>query len=117
MMSRVHNHRVPWLLFISCLVHGAGAKADVLLGVNGERFVGTVVEEKADAVVFESEIGGRMTVPRSRIRELQRTPKAPEPGTNATASAQSAVTSSATWQPPGVGKDGFDWLQLKSDEW
>jgi len=54
-------------------------RADVLLGVNGERFVGQVIEEQADIVVFQSELGGRLTVPRNRIREIQHTPPAAAP--------------------------------------
>ena len=46
--------------------------ADVLVGVNGERLVGKVLEESVDKVVFESELGGKLTIPRSRISELQR---------------------------------------------
>jgi hypothetical protein len=116
-MNRVHC-RAGWLLLLWLAVPSLSG-ADVLIGVNGERFVGKVIEESTDAVVFESETGGRLTVPRSRIKELQRTPAPSLPGTN---QVQSAVTnippaSSSTWQPPGVGKDGFDWIQLKSDEW
>jgi len=48
------------------------AHADVLIGTNGDRFTGKVVAETADAVVFDSDLGGRITVSRSRIRELQR---------------------------------------------
>jgi len=92
---------------------------DVLIGVNGERFVGKVVGETADTVVFESETGGRVTVPRSRIRELQRSVP-PQP--SVTNQAPTAATTTSTnvnvaWRPPGVGKDGFDWIQLKSGEW
>ena len=50
------------------------ARADVLVGTNGERFVGPVVEETADSVVFASELGGRLTLPRKQVRELRRTP-------------------------------------------
>jgi len=50
------------------------ARADVLVGANGDRFTGRVVEETPEAVVFDSELGGRLTVPRARIREIQRPP-------------------------------------------
>jgi len=111
----------PWvrLLLLVSLMIPAPSFADVLVGVNGERFVGKVVVETADNVIFESEIGGRLTVPRSRIREIQRPPISPPAQTNLTATAATttqAVTNNA-WQPPGVGKDGFDWIQLKSGEW
>jgi hypothetical protein len=93
--------------------------ADVLLGLNGERFVGKVIEETSDTVVFESETGGRLSVPRSRIREIQREPAGLSGQTNVTTSvAQTSQTATNTaWQPPTIGKDGFDWIQLKSGEW
>jgi len=101
------------------------------MGRNGEHFVGRVVEEKADAVVFDSELGGRLTVPRARIQELQRTAPAElaEPsGTTSPAPIPAASSpnplssldpqpSTNSWQPPGIGRDGSDWIQLKSGEW
>lgn len=98
-------------------------RADVLLGTNGERFAGTVLEETVDAVVFESELAGRLTIPRSRIQELQRTTPAPPLAVpNPPSAVTAVVTNTATstnlaWRPPGVGLDGSDWIQLKSGEW
>jgi hypothetical protein len=103
------------VFFVASLVVPLTCSGDVLIGLNGERFVGKIISETTDAVVFESEIGGRMTVPRSRIRELQRAPQTP--GTNQPSSSTTAALTNASWRPPSVGKDGFDWLQLKSDEW
>ena len=98
--------------------------ADVLLTTNGERFVGTVIEENANTVVFESELGGRLTVPRARLRELQRTSLGDARGLAATPvvatnglPAMQPSTNSLSWNPPGVGRDGADWVQLKSGEW
>lgn len=111
---------------------GFPASADVLVGVNGERFVGKVVQETPDAIVFESETAGRMTVARNRVRELQRTPGIQMPQTNQVPVAQTnqltgvqtnqvstglAAASKIEWQPPTLGLDGFDWIQLKSGEW
>ncbi len=48
-------------------------RADVLIGTNGDRFTGKVLEETADSVVFDSELGGKFTIPRLHIREIQRT--------------------------------------------
>lgn len=112
------------------------ARADVLIGTNGDRFTGNVVAETADAVVFDTELGGRLTVPRSRIRALHR--EAP-PGTGhrpLDTNAPSAVaTSGPASQPPALGRpsgltnsalpdlswtpppDRFDWIQLKTGEW
>ena len=116
-------HWLPGLL-LACLT---AAQADVLVGTNGERFVGKVIEENADTVVFESELGGRLTLPRARIRELQRrpptgaSPAAPTTDQKAVFTNQLPTISSQiftnTWRPPGIGHDGFDWIQLKSGEW
>jgi putative salt-induced outer membrane protein YdiY len=103
-----------------------GRADDVLIGTNGDRLTGKVIEETPDSVVFESELGGRLTVPRARIRELQRTaPTAPAQRpevTNQPSLASASVTNAAagtnwTWRPPGVGRDGSDWIELKSGEW
>src|SRR5215831_16906226 len=116
MIPRIRNLDFRLLFLVVVVLPVDLAKADVLIGANGERFLGKVLEETADTVVFESESAGRLTIPRNRIRELQRTPlNAPTNQSPATFSSTLATTNS--WQPPGVGKDGFDWIQLKSDEW
>ncbi|HWW00189.1 MAG TPA: hypothetical protein VNZ64_10880, partial [Candidatus Acidoferrum sp.] len=118
------------------------SRADVLIGTNGERFEGKVGQETPDYVVFESELGGRLTISRKRIREMQRTPPPitdhqslitngtsasstvpltnppsilnPSPGQNVVAAGE---PSNLYWQPPAVGHDGADWIQLRSGEW
>jgi hypothetical protein len=108
-------------LFWSALFLGALpliACADVLVGTNGERFVGTVVEETATNVVFESELAGRLVFPQAKIRDLLRAPTSEE--TNmpvASIIVTNMPTNSVSWKPPGVGHDGSDWVQLKSGEW
>jgi hypothetical protein len=94
------------------------ARADVLVGTNGERFVGTVIEETATNVVFESELAGRLVFPQEKIRDLMRAPLSEE--TNmpvASIIVTNVPTNSVSWKPPGVGHDGSDWVQLKSGEW
>ena len=102
------------------------ASADLLIGTNGERFAGKVVTESAGTVVFDSELAGRLTIPRSRILEIQRTaPLAPSPQSQITnqtpimPSVDTKVTpaTNLTWRPPGVGLGHSDWIQLKSGEW
>jgi len=115
-----------WIVLALWGVALAG-RSDVLIGTNGERFTGKVVAETPDSVIFESELGGRLTIPRVRISELQRTaPAQPLPAlpevTNRVSSASATLTNVAAssdlmWRPPGVGRDGFDWLQLRSGEW
>ena len=110
------------------------AHADVLVGNDGERFVGTVIEETPTNVVFDSELAGRLTFPQDKIRDLERTPAvavtngAPAvslTATNPPATLNSQPSSlnlqpssiSSSWKPPGVGTDGSDWVRLKSGEW
>jgi putative salt-induced outer membrane protein YdiY len=50
----------------------ASSLADVLVTRSGEKLVGTVVEERADEVVFESDAFGRLYVERERILSLER---------------------------------------------
>jgi hypothetical protein len=113
--------RQPSLTLWLALVFGGMtliARGDVLVSTNGERFVGTVIEETTSNVVFDSEFAGRLTFPQSKIEELQRTP--PVAATNATIVSTiitNALTNSISWKPPGVGHDGSDWVQLKSGEW
>jgi hypothetical protein len=98
------------------------ARADVLIGTNGERFVGTVISETTN-VVFESEFGGRLAIPYSKIREIQRAqPLVTADVSNLSTNPPSILnrqpsTNQLSWTPPGVGSDGSDWVQLKSGEW
>jgi len=103
------------------------ARADVLIGINGERFVGTIIEEAPDAVVFESELGGRLIVPRAKILELRRTDPTESAERSMPLDQQSQSTNQVAgvpyastnllWKPPAVGHDGADWIQLRSGEW
>ncbi|HWH69440.1 MAG TPA: hypothetical protein VNT26_08630, partial [Candidatus Sulfotelmatobacter sp.] len=102
------------------------ASADLLTGTNGERFVGKVVTESAGTVVFDSELAGRLTIPRSRILELQRTaplvPSQQSQITNQTpimplVDTNVTPATNLTWRPPEVGLGHSDWIQLKSGEW
>jgi hypothetical protein len=94
------------------------AHGDVLVSTNGERFVGTVIEETTNSVVFESELAGRLTFPLSKVEELKRsTPMAETNMPLASTVITNAATNIISWKPPGVGHDGSDWVQLKSGEW
>jgi len=104
-------------------------RADVLVGTNGERFVGKLIEETANTLIFESELGGRLTIPRIKIREIQRATspvsehESVNPRTNPTATLKPQLltlnpqSSTNSWRPPGIGQDNADWIQLKSGEW
>jgi putative salt-induced outer membrane protein YdiY len=118
MSGRQCTNQLLSLLSAVLIAMPLAAFSDILVATNGERFVGKVIEETKDKIVFESETGGRLTIPRSRISELQRTAVTQTASTNKpSASVSSSSTQTNAWRPPGVGKDGFDWLQLKSDEW
>jgi len=98
-----------FLLWFTLWMFKFATLADIIHGSNGERFVGTVLEERDDVIVFESESAGRLTLPRARIEDIQRGDavgiSVPQPAAN------------ETWLPPGVGNDGYDWVQLNTDEW
>ena len=114
-----------WCAAALALITPVIARADVLLTTNGERFVGKIISETADTVLFESEMSGRLTVPRANVRELQRTSPAetapvpvPTPSPAPTnAPPARASTNTLDWRPPGIGRDGSDWVQLRSGEW
>jgi hypothetical protein len=122
-LARWCKHAVALLWVLPVFLSPTPALADVLIGSNGERFVGTVKAETSTNVVFDSELGGRLTFPRAKVREIQRTPAAetgnatmpPVISTN-TVTAQLS-SNPPSWKPPGVGHDGADWIQLKSGEW
>ncbi|HEY5913271.1 MAG TPA: DUF481 domain-containing protein [Verrucomicrobiae bacterium] len=104
-------------------------QADVLIGTNGDRFTGKVLEETADVVVFESELAGKLTVPRTRIREIQcaeppTTPNRllipsnpPASLTKQLSTLNPQPSTNLSWLPPAIGYDREDWIQLKSGEW
>lgn len=98
------NGWIRWVVILCAGLLPVVTWADVLIGTNEERFVGTVIEETPDSIVFDSELGGRLTVPRAKIREVLHT-------------LPSATGNSTDWKPPGIGHDGCDWVQLKSGEW
>jgi putative salt-induced outer membrane protein YdiY len=120
---------IKTLALAASLLLPAVVRADVLVATNDERFVGRLIEQTKDAVVFESEIGGRLTIPRTRIRDLQITSHAeppaktsgvayPSPATNQLSTLKPQTTTNLMeWLPPGAGRGRDDWVQLKSGEW
>src|SRR5450432_3861719 len=91
-------------LFWLTLFFGAGTfvvRGDVLTGVNGERYVGTVIEETTNGVVFDSELAGRLTFPQSKIRELQHTSIAVTNAAIVSVATTNIFTNAIFWTPPG----------------
>ncbi len=128
----VHSLAFPSIrLALALCVLVLPAQADVLIGTNGDRLTGKVVQETADSVVFDSALGGKLTIPRSRIREIQRPPSpvtdnrsliTTNTPTALPLNAQPSTlipqpSSNLSWLPPAIGHDNADWLQLKSGEW
>jgi hypothetical protein len=107
----------PFLYALAFGVATLQLRADWLVATNGERFVGTVIEENSTNFVFDSELGGRLVFPQAKIRDLYRTPLVEAAQVSPAAAVTNAPTNALAWKPPGVGIDGSDWVQLKSGEW
>ena len=111
-----------WLWAAVLAAFALSVRADVLIATNGERFVGTVIEETTNIVVFQSNLGGRLTLYPTEIRKLERIvpgeTNAPlAPVVVSTNRPPPTASTNLAWVPPGVGHDGADWVQLKSGEW
>src|SRR5262245_23665454 len=80
------------------------ASADELVGTNGERFVGRIVEEKPDSVIVSSEIAGTITVPRAKIRQLLRSPPetVAKPAPTQTPSVTNLIAAASNAPPTNV---------------
>jgi putative salt-induced outer membrane protein YdiY len=97
---------------LSFLILVSAALGDTITTTNGERFVGRIIQDSPDAVVFESAIAGRITIPRSAIREVQSSLAQPQKGQT------NAVAATNTQPPlPFLPRDTYDWVKLKSGEW
>jgi hypothetical protein len=119
-MPEIKNQHLRFTaaIFIFGFIGWLPLRGDVLIGTNGERFVGKVIQETATNVVFESEFAGRITFLQSRIRDLERTPPGHVTNTvTALVITNLPATNVVSWKPPGAGTDGSDWVQLKSGEW
>jgi len=115
------RHRVLGL-WLALAAFALTARADVLITTNGERFVGIIISETTNTVVFESGFGGRLTLMPEQVRKLERaapeeTNAAPVPASAVTNAPGRPANTNLSWLPPGVGHDGADWIQLKSGEW
>jgi hypothetical protein len=83
------------------------AQTDVLLGANGERLVGRVIEEKDGSILFDSDSLGHIRVPAGKM-QLQRTTPAAEPATPAEPSVR--------WNAEVSGKIAVDRGSLQTPE-
>src|ERR1700690_72912 len=90
-----------WLALV-LVAFARPARADVLIATNGERFVGTVIEETTNLVVFQSGLSGRLTLYPSEIRKLERT----VPGETNAPPAPVAVSTNG---PPPTASTNLAW--------
>jgi len=63
------KRRSIWLGMV-CLCVASGLRADQLELQNGDRFSGKVLSVSADAVVLDSDVLGKITVPRQKVARL-----------------------------------------------
>lgn len=59
-----------WSGMILLLIAAPGLRADVLEMQNGDRYSGKVVSVSPDTVVLNSEVAGKITVPRNKVASL-----------------------------------------------
>ena len=117
----------PWLnsgiartacatLLLWC-VHIGDVRADVLIGPNGERLPGHVIEEKDGVLVFQSDFMGRITVQSDRARvEREPVPAAQDKPATQSSPAASASISAPHWTSEIEAKIGQDRGSLKTPE-
>ena len=87
------------------LILDATAQSDVLLGVNGERFRGRLIERTEFRVVFESELAGRLILPADKVLEIESSEEGialtPEPATATSGPDAKATEPVAALPSPG----------------
>lgn len=59
------------LLFLLPFLIGSNLQGDVLILRNGERFIGTVISQNTQEVVFKSDFAGEITVPGNQVVRLE----------------------------------------------
>jgi hypothetical protein len=81
--------RIVWFgLYLLMLAAAPGVRADLVEMQNGDRYSGTVLAVSADTVVLNSEMLGKINVPRNKVATLTFS-------TNANAAIKPATTASA----------------------
>ncbi|MGE3312414.1 MAG: YdiY family protein [Limisphaerales bacterium] len=143
-VRRFRRSIVPWFALV---LLAAPSRGDVLTGTRGERLIGRVIQELPDSVVFESELAGVLTIPKSRIQAIEKTPDPvpPPPVTPPVSLSPSTAPAELVKPPPPLSLSpspppessspptppqvqpawftmpssgkGSDWIQLNSGEW
>lgn len=96
---------------VYCLGNASFVLADRIVTKSGETFQGTVVEQTADTVVFDSLAAGRVTIPRSAIDVLEQT-QLPGPTAPGLEPAAPPPTTAAADQPAEL-VPAFDFEEAK----
>lgn len=93
------------------------ARADVLVGPNGERLPGHVIEDKDGVLIFQSDFLGRITVQSDRARvERDAPPAAPEKAIAQTSQPAVSRPAAPRWSSDLEAKIGQDRGSLKTPE-
>jgi hypothetical protein len=94
--------RFTWSGMILMLIVAPGLRADVLEMQNGDRYSGKVISVSPDAVVLNSEVVGKITVPRNKVVSLSFGTNAVAPGATGKL-AQPISTNLSTATAPAAG--------------
>ncbi|MCE5232529.1 MAG: DUF481 domain-containing protein [Mizugakiibacter sp.] len=92
------------------------ARADVLIGPNGERLPGHVIEEKDGILTFQSDFLGRIQVPSTQARIERDTPPAPGSETARTSAQVASAPPGPRWSSDVAMKLSADRGSLKVPE-
>ena len=102
-------------LQLACAV--GAARADVLIGPNGERLPGHVIEDKDGVLIFQSDFLGRITVQSDRARvERDAPPEAPDKSVVRTSQPAASPAAAPRWSSDIEAKIGQDRGSLKTPE-
>jgi len=97
------------------LAQGGDVCADVLIGPNGERLPGRVIEDRDGVLIFQSDFLGRLTVQSDRARVERDTPPA-EPVKAAVHAGSGGAANAPRWSADIEAKIGQDRGSLKTPE-
>jgi len=63
------NFTVAWVLFCALLT-AISVRADQLLMLNGDRYAGRILSLNSNSIVFESDVLGKVTLPREKVASM-----------------------------------------------
>lgn len=118
MNSRAHRHGwVACLALAGACISQACAATDVLVGPDGDRLRGTLIDESNGLITFQSELLGRLEIPSTKARVERGDESGRAVGSAAPRSVEStAAVRPATWSADLGAKLSLDRGSLKSRE-